>query len=577
MPLFSTTLFAVNNPARLIRACLDRPTYTLTVSITPPSDACGSFVYHRLYGREDAISPWKLLKEVPTLNINSLSTTLPNTKTWEVYLSTSFACNGTDTLVSNRLFVDNLAPSQFEPDSVSIEFSTQRMVAGWKKPSDPDILGYSLFKLLGGGNALIKDTFSTFYRFDTTIYDPRVTGNLFSIAAFDSCLNGGLLSNYHSPINLIVQKDPKFWCSKKTQLTWSKYVGWKSKEYHVWRCSVDGTGWVYLGAVPEDPINNPNTYSFVDNSYEINKQYYYVVRAIRESSSITSSSNRFFVDYASPSNTKPMSLITGVSVIGKDQIRLDGVWKKDGPTSFVLLEKEKSGVWGSIATFSSSGYFTHNDLSVKTQQESANYRLIRSNDCGVFDDTSYTHNSILLTENQQVVSWSGHEGWQNNHINTTYKYHLEIKSGFTWNSLYSGASRSFVLPNNLYGNQTFRVKIYSEDGRFPVNYELYSNEITTYLGFDGSSFDTTLIPTAFNPLGVNKTFKISNPAISLGESSLSVFNRWGELVFLGDALVGWDGCDQSGSYVPQGTYVYLIEANYRNKKTRHAGTLLLIQ
>lgn len=577
MPLFSTTLFAVNNPATLIRACLDRPTYTLTVSIKPPSDACGSFVHHRLYGREDAISPWKLLKEVPTLNINSLSATLPNTKTWEVYLSTSFACNGTDTLVSNRLFVDNQAPSQFEPDSVSIEFSTQRMIAGWNKPGDPDILGYSLFKLVGGGNALIKDTFSTFYRFDTTTYDPKVIGNLFSIAAFDSCLNGGLLSNYHSPINLIVQKDPKFWCSKKTQLTWSKYVGWKSKEYHVWRCGIDGTGWVFLGVVLADPTNNPNTYSFIDNSYEINKRYYYVVRAIRESSSITSSSNRFFVDYTSSSNTQPISLISGVSVIGADQIRLDGVWKKDGPSSFVVVEKEKSGVWGSIASFSVSGNFTHNDLSVKTQQESANYRLIRSNDCGVFDDTSYTHNSILLTENQRVVSWSGHGGWQNNHINTTYKYHLEIKSGFTWNSLYSGTNRSFVLPNNLYGNQTFRVKIYSEDGRFPINYELYSNEITTYLGFDSSSFDTMLIPTAFNPLGVNKTFKISNPAISLGESSLSVFNRWGELVFLGDALVGWDGRDQSGSYVPQGTYVYLIEANYRNKKTRHAGTLLLIQ
>jgi hypothetical protein len=480
-------------------------------------------------------------------------------------------------LVSNRLFVDNLAPSQFEPDSVSIEFSTQRMVAGWKKPSDPDILGYSLFKLLGGGNALIKDTFSTFYRFDTTIYDPRVTGNLFSIAAFDSCLNGGLLSNYHSPIHLIVQKDPKFWCSKKTQLTWSKYVGWKSKEYHVWRCSVDGTGWVFLGAVPADPINNPNTYSFVDNSYEINKRYYYVVRAKSESSSITSSSNRFFVDYASSSNTKPISLITGVSVVGKDQIRLDGVWKKDGPTSFVLLEKETSGVWGSIATFSGSGNFTHNDLSVKTQQESANYRLIRSNDCGVFDDTSYTHNTILLSENQRVISWSNHVGWQNNHINTAYRYHVEIKSGFTWNSLYSGTTRSFVSPNNLYGNQTFRVKIYSEDGRFPLNYELYSNEITAYLGFDSSSLDTMLIPTAFNPLGVNKTFKISNPAISPGESSLSIFNRWGELVFLGDALVGWGGQDQTGSYVPQGTYVYLVEANYRNKKTRHAGTLLLIQ
>lgn len=575
--ILTSNLFAVVVPATVYRACLDRPTFTLTVSLSPPSDACGSFSYHRLYGREDAISPWKLLKQVSILNTYNISTTLPNTKSWEIYISTSFACNGTDTLNSNHVFVDNTAPGQFEPDSVSVEFGSQKVIAGWRKPSDPDILGYSLFKLLGGGNALIKDTFSTFYRFDTATFNPRTGNNSFCIAAFDSCLNGGLLSNYHSPIKLLVSKNTKFWCNKNTNLTFSKYIGWLASKYSIWRYCISDNRWSFLGDVPADLVNDPATYSFTDGTYELNKSYLYLVRAHKSGGTPTSSSNSVFVDYTSSANSKPITLITGASVIGNDNVSLDAIWKKDGPSSTLSIEKYAGGVWSSIYSTPTAGNVSHNDLSTKTNQDIAEYRLIRTNDCGIKDDTSYTHKTMLLNDNQKVMSWNAHVGWANAALSTDFDYHLEIKNGFTWNPLYSGKNNSFTLPNNLYGWQTLRVKIYSNDGIFPLNYELYSNEKTVYLGFDSSRFDTTLIPSAFNPMGINRVFKISNPAISAGESTMTIFNRWGEIIFQGDALVGWDGSEKSGQLVPQGTYVYLIQASYRNKKTRHSGTLLLLQ
>ena len=575
--LLTSQLFAVTAPAKIYRACLDRPTFTLTVSLSIPTDACGSFVYHRLYGREDAFSPWKLLKQTSTLNTNTINAVLPNTKTWEVFVSTSFACNGIDTLVSNRVLVDNQAPAQFEPDSVSVEFTTQRVVAGWKKPIDPDVLGYSLFKLVAGGNALIKDTFSTFYRFDTATFNPRTGNNSFSIAAFDSCLNGGLLSDYHSPINLLVQKDSKFWCSKKTVLKWTKYKGWAAGSYSVWRqCLADGT-WQMIGSVIADLTNDPTTYDFTDIGYETNKQYYYVVRAIKNMGTTTSTSNRVFIDYTFSGNAAPISVITGASVVGEDLVRLDITWKKDGPSSLLSIEKKTATGWLGIHTSTIAGNITYNDATTKTNAEFAEYRLIRTNDCGLKDDSSFLHNTMLLVDNQRVVSWNKHVGWANLAITTNYDYHLEYRSGFTWNTLYSGSATSYTLPTNLYGNQVFRVKIYSTDGKLPSSYELYSNERVIYLGFDSSAFDTTLIPSAFNPSGINTVFKISNPAIGPGESTVSIFNRWGELLFQGDALLGWNGTDAQGREVPQGTYVYLIQASYRNKKARYSGTLLMIK
>jgi len=575
--VLTSKLAAVVAPAKVYRACLDRPTLTLSVSMSPPSDDCGSFSYHRLYGREDAFSPWKLLGQTATLNTFVINATLPNSKAWEVYVSTSFACNGKDTLVSNHVTVDNQAPAQFEPDSVSIEFSTQRMIAGWKKPLELDILGYSLFKLVSGGNALIKDTFSTFYRFDTSTFNPKKSGNSFCIAAFDSCLNGGLLSNYHSPIKLTVQKDARFWCSKKTLLVWTKYIGWTTAKYTVWRYCVTDGSWSFLGDVPSDLINDPATYGFTDASYQLNKTYLYFVRAHRNGFTTSSSSNTVNIDYASNNNIAPIGLIRGASVVSPDVVKLDFDWKKDGPSSLLTIEKKNGAGWTNIHSTAIGGSNSINDISTKTQLTDAEFRVIRTNDCGVNDDTSYSHKTILLTENQRVMGWTPHLGWSNNAINTDFDYHLEIKSGFTWNELYSGKSLSFALPSNLYGNQTFRVSIFSNDGKLPINYSLYSNEIKVYLGFDASQFDTMLIPSAFNPSGINTVFKISNPAISAGESEMSIFNRWGEMIFNGDALVGWDGRDTSGSEVPQGTYVYLIQASYRNKKTRHSGTLLLIK
>jgi gliding motility-associated-like protein len=175
------------------------------------------------------------------------------------------------------------------------------------------------------------------------------------------------------------------------------------------------------------------------------------------------------------------------------------------------------------------------------------------------------------------MSWNSHVGWTNNALNTAFRYHLEQYNGSTWNAIYSGTGSSYNLPNNLYGNQRFRVKIYSDDGKLPINYELYSNERKVYLGFDSSAFDTTLIPSAFNPSGINQIFKISNPAIAPGESEMTIYNRWGELLFKGDALLGWNGMDPSGNEVPQGAYIYLIQTSYRNKRTRYSGTLVLIK
>ena len=572
--------YGVTGPAILRRACQDRITAELTLALTPPNDACGSFVYHKLYGREDAASSWRLLKQISTLNTSTITVILSSKKKWEVYLVTSFACNGKDTFSSNHLFIDDVAPKQFEPDSVSIDFGTQRVIAGWTRPNEPDILGYSLFKFQGGGNALLVDTFSTKYTFNKSQFDPTIANNQFAISAFDSCLNGGLISNYHTPIKLDVQIDAKFWCSKKTVLLWRIYQGWLVSQYDIFRFDITTNTWSFLGFTATDLTNNPGTYQFQDSTYILNHSYLYFVRAHKVGSLITSTSNATPVNYAHSTQTPPLSIINGVSVVSDKQLNINGLWQKDGSSSSMQIQKKVGASWQTIQISTMNGAFNISDNSVSAGNKSYRYRTLRKNDCGYIDDSCCLHHSMLLGSSMpRDLKWNSYFGWSCPFIKSTFDYTVEIKEGSTWKQHRVTSDTFYVIPNNFYGKQLFRISIFSKNGIFSTNYILYSNEIQMDLGVDISRFDTLLIPTAITSKGEireNKIFKISNPAISLGQSTLTIINRWGEIIAKVDALVGWDGIDPSGNHYPGGVYVYLFDASYNNKRISKSGTFLML-
>ncbi|MFY0643741.1 MAG: gliding motility-associated C-terminal domain-containing protein [Bacteroidia bacterium] len=65
------------------------------------------------------------------------------------------------------------------------------------------------------------------------------------------------------------------------------------------------------------------------------------------------------------------------------------------------------------------------------------------------------------------------------------------------------------------------------------------------------------IPSAFSPNGdnTNEVFRVVGDALEFED--LEIYNRWGELIFKGDPLVGWDGT-YKGEPVQQGIYIYLV-------------------
>ncbi len=127
------------------------------------------------------------------------------------------------------------------------------------------------------------------------------------------------------------------------------------------------------------------------------------------------------------------------------------------------------------------------------------------------------------------------------------------------------------------------------DGSYGSNLMIrYGGEyIVTAINKCGTNSDTITVkqifcdiwlPNAFTPNsdGVNDVFRILGNLGRLEGVTLSVFNRWGERVYItNDKLQGWDGY-YKGSAAQMGTYVYLLQYSMDGKPyTQHGNFHLL--
>jgi len=298
-----------------------------------------------------------------------------------------------------------------------------------------------------------------------------------------------------------------------------------------------------------------------------------MVRSKRTSKNITSSSNivsSYVPDFPKPINK---TTITQVSVEFPTQIQAVCSWQL-GDSATLFVRDQGAGIWSNIIPLNKAlNSFTYNDLTHNSDYVIAEYLLVRYNACGNAADSSSLHNNILLTEGaSKKINWNAYNGWIKEGI--PFSYNVEKWNGSAWNIIGNTSTQTFSLNGTGFGVAKYRVT--AKPTNPAKNEWSHSNEIQVDLGYDSSAYDTTLIPSGFTPDGLNPIFKISNPAILPGQAIMQIYNRWGEMIFKGDALSGWDGKSQNES-VQEGLYIYIIEAKYRNKREVSRGTINLMR
>ena len=141
---------------------------------------------------------------------------------------------------------------------------------------------------------------------------------------------------------------------------------------------------------------------------------------------------------------------------------------------------------------------------------------------------------------------------------------------YTW-TFGDGNMSTAVNPTNTYTTvNTYTVMLVASDGTCSdVAYTTVVADVAT----------TIIIPNVFTPNGdgINDQFFIVNTGMN--NLNCTIFNRWGELLHTLTAPdQSWDGKTPNGDKAPDGTYMYILQAQGSNGKVyKQQGTVTLIR
>jgi len=552
--------FAVEGGIKMRRACLNKGDSTVTLLWFKPTDNCNTFTSFSLYGREDALSVFKYLGGSTNFSLNSTQTKINNQKNWEFYLVYSKACNGTDSIYSDTLIIDDQQPFNSSIDSVSVELVSQKTIIGWSKSASNDVAGYIIYNYTGNTFVSFDNTKGTQSKDTDPSRDPSKKHYDYSIAAYDSCGNLSLISSTHATMVLSNKYGE---CSRSIDLTWEAYTGWgvNNIENYTVYMNLNNTGYV-----PIVTINGNVSRKFTYNFTHFGDTYCFYVRAKKTGQNITSSSNisclgTYSIIEPSKSYIAKVSVelenveMTFVTQVGTSLTKIN-IYKAEDNNGFSL--------WKTINT--SGGTLNIIDNQVKVHSKNYSYYFTTEGNCmNLIFDSSQICKTILLKLNMQALG-SQNLAWNNY---TLFKKNTEKQDLLLTNT--PNASKS--SPWNTINTFNPNIIIASDQSMFsttmqqlcyciraienPIN-QIYKRQDTSYSNIECVTADPIVyFPNAIQINGFNTVFYPEGVFLDYTRSSFQIFNRWGQLLFeTNDIKGGWDGKLINGEYVEEDIYAY---------------------
>lgn len=547
--LYSSIASAVNTPANILRACIDNDNLTVTISWKSPSDICGSFTKHRLYGSENNRS-FDLISEIPNLAITEYSHSLASINTnWRYFLVTLFTCNGTDSTISDTLNIDTSYPIDIGLDSVSYDLNSQNIIAGWKSNPSVDTDGYQIYDFSSGDGDSIGYTNDTFFTVSTNPANrcPVV------IATLDSCNLSSLISSPHTPAFLNSAIDT---CDRSITLNWSIYSGWTNIDSQVVFLSKNRSSFNSIGTLTGSISN------FKINNIELGETFEFYIRSY--TGNITSSSNKTTIttrEFVVPEYT----YLNYVSVVDNKDIELG--WESSPTSDIGSYDIQKSkNTTGFTNINNTTNTSTFIDPSTDVSQDVFYYRIVAKNKCNEPIDTSNASRNIVLAE-LSGLTHNTYTGWENG--TNFYKLNYQTTSS-TWNEIENSVSAIVVNQSD------------TKAGCYYVTAE----ENTNFLGSNNQSVSNTYckeedltvsITTGINPNSENNTFKIYATGIDHSKSHYIILNRWGEKLAHNPTNLEWN-CYYKNELVSPGLYIYIVHLyGLKGEKKVQKGTINVLR
>ncbi len=574
-------------PAKMRRVC--RPGVNNSLYFFPSQDTCSAFKKYYLWGRNGSIGPYVLLDSITNKAADSYThinaNPSGNPTNWSYFIEYSDSCYLLSAF-SDTMSVDETPPDTLFLDSVSVDIITNKVSIGWRKNQSPDFYRYLLYydslgiKWVEVTNTILRDTFLTD---NNTFSDPRLRPLKYDITSKDSCDTRAQVFNInpHSTIYLSGAIDT---CKKVASLTWTHYIGWaKVRRYYIYK-RVNGLAYVLIDSI-DGSINK------YDNPIILGDVNDYFVRAFKDTSIIVSSTSSLLTLQSRSRNDPNNTLLVNVTAVDPDDDKLEiAALIKTGEESrfinYLFSNSANPAIFNSITsqnTLGSSGL----QKVVLISPDKADillYKLESADLCNnkIPNAVIMPQLNVTATANgdNNTLLWNKHFGWD---------------SGVEKYRIYRGTNddsgiRTYFLIDSVSGSDSVYTDINLPDriGSFGLCYYIEAIQNSgSPSGFQSAArgFSKCLIgelivfvPNAFHPEGVNKFFRPEGSYIDYVNSSLEIFDRWGNRVIaIKDITNGWDGKDSSGNMRSGGVYYYklnLISPNGQKQTKTGFVTLL---
>ena len=549
--LFSTVVYAISFPLKILRACIDYDNDVVTVSWSPPTDACGSFEKHIIYGSEN-FGPFHKLAEIGDLNISEFPHTLTVQNTsWRYYITTYTVCGGVDSLMSDTIEVDITYPTNIDLDSISYDVVSQEVTAGWKANPSKDTKHYELFDYSSGNGDLLGKTEQLNFNI-TNIRSGRFP---VALATLDSCNLSSLLSTPHETtyLNGIIDS-----CSKTINFKWSLYVGWNNIDSQALFLSKNKQGFMKVNS-----FNGTKT-EFLFSGFELGDTMNFLIRSYKGNKSTSSNTKTFETRRLVVPKKLDLRLIDvednmlKIRWLCKDQkdIKEFNVYCSENSSTFRKTE--------TVLTNLNSNNYLITDKNNNPNNQSFLYFVSCIDKCNNIIISSDTSASLFLDTNNVVIH-NKYVGWENG----VSSYSIEKKDGFTWNTV-KDATKPFLANdiNDLSG--CIRVVAKENNSRDGEN-TAHSNVVCKAKLFK------YYVTTAIKPEGNNTRFVVKGEGIDRAQSVFYIYSRWGELIKKGDLDQSWDGTYR-GKKVSQGHYLYVVKVFGLNGEFQQSkGTVYVVE
>jgi gliding motility-associated-like protein len=564
---------AIDTPVTIFQVCLNSQDSIVTIKWKTSPPTCPSFVKYQIYGREDESSVYALQTEIFNQSTQEYSGKLPNTKTWDFYVATLYACNG-DTLFSNPFKVDKTEPIAWEMDSVSIDLVTQRARIGWKGHPAIDNEGYVVYHVANNNTAIF--TGQGFSFLDTIKGEPFLQPENYALASYDSCGNFSPISKGHTSVFLEGKYDT---CGRTISLQFTEYQGLNPSKYEILSANDSLLGFTTISRTDSLQLNH------VISDLIAGKQYCFFVRFYSDNG-ITASSNRICIEtppvigdtlhlfYATVNESKEVAL-SFFSALSEGTLRLH---RKDSFETRLI---------SSFTLDTSRAPLFYFDKEADTDKQSYSYFLTHTDKCGnpILTDTSNIASTLFLQIEEDAfgstLTWTPYKDFANpvsiyevyKHFGTTF-----VPRG-TW-SLFDLLNAGQLQSFDVYQQQEYAYKlcycvraIEQENNIFGRTDTAYSNSVCFKREL------AIFFPNAFAPNGVNERFKPIGIGINLESTRnlLEIYNRWGQKIYTTQNITeGWDGY-YNNQLSPAGTYLYkaTVEGD-QGELVQFKGTLILL-